>query len=360
MSMHRHQQYPISDLYSWIKNKELTLAPEFQRGEIWTTSAQSFFIDTLLRDLPIPPIYIRLVTDTDTKTSYREVVDGQQRLSAIVKFIDGQLVLDKRSKEFAGKTYDLLEADDQQMFLAYQVGVEQLFGADDDTVLDIFHRINAYGLSLNKQELRHGKFQGGRYQGEFRWAVIRTAERWEILWSKYHVVTVRSRVRLLHHELVAQLISVILDGVTDGGQPKIDRLYERYDASVPEDAEERFDQVCSYVLENLSEVLATKLGNGPHFMMLFAAVAHALFGIPEGDIEQEHGNMPYRDPLALTDLSVANANLMALADLFDVSAEEVPERLSGFKFAIAGTTQRIRSRAVRFRTIFRALLPEPI
>ena len=95
MSTHRHQQYPISDLYGWIKNKELTLAPEFQRADTWTTSARSFFIDTLLRDLPIPPIYIRLVTDTDTKTSHREVVDGQQRLSAIVKFIDGQLVLDK-------------------------------------------------------------------------------------------------------------------------------------------------------------------------------------------------------------------------------------------------------------------------
>ena len=360
MSTHRHQQYPVSDLYGWIKNKELTLAPEFQRGEIWTASAQSFFIDTLLRDLPIPPIYIRLVTDTDTKTSYREVVDGQQRLSAIEKFIDGQLVLDKRSKEFAGKTYDLLDEDDQQMFLAYQVGVEQLFGADDDMVLDIFHRINAYGLSLNRQELRHGKFQGGRYQGEFRWAVIRTAERWEILWSKHRVVTVRSRVRLLHHELVAQLIGVILEGVADGGQPKIDRLYERYDACVPDDTEDRFDQVCNYITENFSDVLTTKLGNGPHFMMLFAAVAHALFGIPDGDMPQTHGGMPQRDQNALTDLSLANSNLMVLADLFDMSGEEVPERLTSFKVAIAGTTQRIRSRAVRFQTIFRALFPEPI
>ena len=157
MSTHKHQQYPISDFYGWIQRKELILAPEFQRAETWTTSAQSFFIDTLLRDLPIPPVYIRLVTDADTKTSYREVVDGQQRLSAIMKFIDGDLVLDNRCKEFAGKTYDSLDEDDQKLFLAYQVGAEQLFGADDDTVLDIFHRINAYGLSLNQQELRHGE-----------------------------------------------------------------------------------------------------------------------------------------------------------------------------------------------------------
>ena len=360
MSTHRHQQYPISDLYGWIKNKELTLVPEFQRGDTWPTSAQSFFIDTLLRDLPIPPIYIRLVTNPDTKTSYREVVDGQQRLSAIMKFIDGELVLDKRSKEFAGKTYPSLEEDEQKTFLAYQMGVEQLFGTDDDNVLDIFHRINAYGLSLNRQELRHGKFQGGRFQGEFRWAVIRVAERWEILWSKYSVVTVRGRVRLLHHELVAQLLGILLEGVADGGQPKIDKLYERYDSSIPEDAEEHFDQVCSYLVQHFAYVLDSKLGNGPHFMMLFAAVSHALFGIPNGDMRQQQGGMPQRDPSALSDLDRANSNLMALADLFDMSGEDVPERLAGFKVAIAGTTQRIRSRSVRFRTIFRALLPEPI
>ena len=162
--MFQHQQYPISDLYSWIKDGSLKLAPEFQRGEIWVPSAQSYFIDTLLRELPCPSVYIRFQTDLETKTSYRELVDGQQRLSTIVKFIDGNLTLDKRSKEFAGKTFDTLDYEDQKRFLSYQIGIEQLFGADDDTVLDIFHRINAYGLSLNKQELRHGKFQGGEIQ----------------------------------------------------------------------------------------------------------------------------------------------------------------------------------------------------
>ena len=94
-------------------------------------------------------------------------------------------------------------------------------------------------------------------------------------------------------------------------------------------------------------------------MMMFASVAHALFDIPNGDMG-EHGGMPPREKRALTDVSVANSNLMTLADLFDISGDEVPERLAGFKVAIAGTTQRIRSRSIRFRTMFRALLPDPI
>ena len=358
--MYQHTQYPISDLNEWIRSGALILQPKFQRGEIWEISAQSYFIDTLLRQLPIPSIYIRLVTDRETRTSYREVVDGQQRLSTIVKFIDGKLTLDKRSKEFSGKTYETLDDEDQSRLLSYQVGVEQLFEADDDTVLDIFHRINAYGISLNKQELRHGKFQGGRFTGTFRWAVIRTAERWEILWTKHGVVTVRNRVRLVHHELVAQLYGVILEGVTDGGQPKIDKLYEHYDSAMPDNAEERFDQVCAYIVEHFSDVLETKLGGGPHFLTLFAAVAHAIFGIPIGDMKGDYPSPPTRDPRALSDAASALANLLRLADIFDTPVDEVPERLKSFKLAIAGTTQRIRSRSVRFLILYKALLPDPI
>ena len=358
--MYRHQQYPISDLYGWIKSKELILAPEFQRGDIWAPSAQSYFIDTLLRDLPVPSIYIRLVTDRETKTSYREVVDGQQRLTTIAKFVDGYLVLDKRCKEFNGKTYNTLDDEDQQRFLAYQMGVEQLFGADDDTVLDIFHRINAYGISLNYQELRHGKFQGGKYVGAFRLAVIQAAERWEVLWSKNRVVSLRSRVRLLHHELVAQLLGVILDGVIDGGQPKINKLYERYDSAVPDDAQEHFDGVCHYIVSHFPDILETKLGSGPHFMMVFAAVAHALFGIPEGDMGGQNADLPIKDPRALSDTHAAIANLLTLADIFEVSGDEVPKRLASYRVAIAGTTQRIKSRSVRFVTLYRALLPDPL
>ena len=358
--MHHHQQYPISDLYEWIKKGTLILNPQFQRGDIWVSSAQSYFIDTLLRSLPIPSIYIRFISSLDTRTSYREVVDGQQRLTAIEKFIDGNLTLDKRSNEFAGKTYDTLDVEDQQKLLAYQIGVEQLFGTDDDTVLDIFHRINAYGLSLNNQELRHGKFQGGRYKGEFRFAVIRTAERWDTLWSKYKIVSVRDRVRLLHHELVAQMLGVLIEGVSDGGQPKINKLYERYDIEVPDEVEERFDQVCTYITTNLSSVLDTKLRNGPHFMMLFAAVGHALFGIPEGDMGEEHPALPSRKLGALSDIAIATDNLLRLGDVFDMIGDDVPDRLKNFKIAIAGTTQRIKSRSVRFVNLYKALLPDPI
>ena len=93
--------------------------------------------------------------------------------------------------------------------------------------------------------------------------------------------------------------------------------------------------------------------------MLFAAVAHAKFGIPTGDMADD---MPTRDERALTDVAAAVANLSVLADTLDRDTDEIqiPDRLREFRLASAGTTHWIRSRRVRFQVFCKALLPDPI
>ena len=91
--------------------------------------------------------------------------------------------------------------------------------------------------------------------------------------------------------------------------------------------------------------------------MLFAAVANALFGIPRGNMKAA---MPPKRATALTDIPAATANLGVLADLLVTDAADVPERFKAFKYASAGTTQRIKSRSVRFAMLYRALSPRPL
>lgn len=355
-----HQQYPISDLYRWIKERTLILNPEFQRRNNWPQDAKSYLIDTILRGLPIPNIYIRTQTDTKTMKAYREVVDGQQRLRTVTEFMDGELRLGRQTNEYEGARYEDLEEEDKSRFLAYQIGVFQLFEATDDLVLDIFNRLNAFGLSLNRQELRHGKYQGGRYAGVFRRTVMESASRWSVLWDRFRVVSVRARVRMADDELMAQMLGVILEGVKDGGQPSIDKLYERYDAELPLDTEEKVDQAVKYIMSQFPEVLDTRLSGAPHFLLLFAAVSHALFGIPNGQMGDRYPEMPDRDERALTNLAVARDNLRRLADVLEEPEDEVPERFYAFKLASAGTTQRIKGRSIRFVYLYKALLPDQI
>ena len=349
--MPQTDQYPISDFLKWIDEKTVILNTDFQRRSIWPPAAKVFLIDTILRDRPMPNIYVRHKTNLVTRRAYREVVDGQQRLRAIHEFGTDRLTLTNKAKEFAGKRYSDLDDEFKTKFLDYGIGTVQLFNIPDVEVLDIFQRINAYGLRLNNQEVRHGKFQG-----EFRDAVINSAKLWEPLWQTYSIVGLRDRVRMADDQLMAEMLGVVLEGVTDGGQPRINGLYKRYDEDLPKDAVKKLDKAIRFCLNEMSPILHTGLSRGPHFLMLFAAVSHALFEIPEGDVGED---MPDRHPEVLKDLGSSLANLGLLADtLQSDDIDDTAPHLAAFKSASSTSTQRIRGRKVRFLTLYRALLPK--
>ena len=349
----------VENLLEWHRTGDLNLRPEFQRRSNWPSGAQCYFIDTILRGFPAPLLYVRPTTNPKTKKPVNEVVDGQQRLTAIIEFFEGRLRLDKQTREFEGLTYQDLDLADQEKFLKYEMGVEELYNASDDFVLDVFHRLNAYGVKLNSQELRHGRFQEPRYRGAFRLEVIQASKKWAVLWDRHKVVSLKGRMRMADDELMAQMLGVVLNGVCDGGQPKINELYVDYDNGVLPEAIEQLDRAIDFILKTFPDVFKTRLKGGPHFLILFAAVVQSLFGLKTGDMGKNNNPpLPARDGSALSDIPMARANLMLLARVLSTKESAVPPKFFDFKLASAGTTQRIRSRSNRFVFLYRALLPQ--
>jgi uncharacterized protein with ParB-like and HNH nuclease domain len=76
-------QYRVVDFVSWQRAGGLELNPNFQRRPVWKKGAKSYLIDTILRGLPIPIIFLRdLRADLKTFKAKLYVVDGQQRIAA--------------------------------------------------------------------------------------------------------------------------------------------------------------------------------------------------------------------------------------------------------------------------------------
>ena len=349
------EQYAVADLLNWLDEKTLVINREYQRSaKIWPTPAKAYLIDTILRGYPIPKIYLRTRIHAPTRRAYREVVDGQQRLAAIRSYVNDEFPLGNSVEmygEFAGLKYSQLD-EARQTILAYPISVEQLMNVPDSEVINIFQRLNTYNYNLSDQELRHGK-----YQGAFKNAVTETSRRWEYLWSHYQILGNRARIRMADDELMAQMFGVLLEGVTDGGQRKIESLYKAYDSELPPGLVKDADRTIQYILDNLSPALDLELARAPHFLMLFAAVAHALRSIPPGAMSD---SMPPQEPAALTDLPAALANLSVLADALERDYREIPPHLAGFRDASSGSTQRIKSRRIRFPWYYKALLPFPV
>src|SRR5262245_42721892 len=178
------EQYRIADFLNWHAQDALKLNPHFQRRAVWTRAAKVFLIDTILRRFPIPKVFMRTNVNIETHATYREVVDGQQRLRTIIEFAADEWPLTARAGEFNGVTYSELPDDLKERFLTYPIAVEQLVNASDDDVLAMFARLNTYNVALSPAELRHAK-----YQGEFKWAVHEAAKRWRTLWDDYGVVS---------------------------------------------------------------------------------------------------------------------------------------------------------------------------
>src|SRR5207249_5123300 len=114
------EQYTVADFSEWHEKKQLKLNPDFQRQSVWPTAAKAYLIDTVLRRLPIPKIFMRTSVDIQTQRSYREIVDGQQRLRTIIDFAEDRFTLTARAKEFAGLRYSTLTDDLKSVFLSYR------------------------------------------------------------------------------------------------------------------------------------------------------------------------------------------------------------------------------------------------
>jgi Protein of unknown function DUF262 len=341
------EQFRIADFIEWSEKKQLILNPDFQRQSVWPPAAKSYLIDTILRKLPIPKIYMRTKVDVDTRRSVREVVDGQQRLRTIIDFGSDRLVLGPRAREYAGSRYSSLTADLREAFLTYPIAVDQLINASDADVLEVFARLNSYTVPVNAPELRHAK-----YQGDFKWAVHDAAQRWTVLWDDLKVLSKRERVRLLSDSLMAEMFGILVAGVEDGGQKRINLLYDRLETGFNrEEVESRLDVVLSVIVEKLGPFLRdTSLVGAPHFLMLFAAAAHATGGIPRGELID-----PPPPVLGLASEETIFYNLARVSEI--IRLDEPPKNGVTLKFwqASKSSTQRIGSRRVRFPVYVSAL-----
>ena len=159
------KQISVDLLLSRLRRGVLELAPDFQRqAGIWTDARQSRLIESLLLKIPVPTFY---AAETDTDESW-EMVDGIQRLTAIARFIEPELVgepplvlRDLHYLDLNGRTYEELSGGlktrlHETQFLVHVIG----YGTPAKVKFNIFARINTGGLPLTFQELRHALIPG--------------------------------------------------------------------------------------------------------------------------------------------------------------------------------------------------------
>jgi hypothetical protein len=278
MSSHKPRGYSVNDFLSWNDRNELVLQPRFQRRDVWSTKAKSHLIDTILRGLPIPIIFIRQNVDPQQRRTIRDVVDGQQRLRSVISFARNEItVLKSQNPSLGGKTFNDLPTDMQKRFLDYEFSVVLLEEVSDADVLDIFARLNTYAQKLTAQELLNSA-----YFGEFKQTVYTLGREHLEFWRQNGILQETQIMRMADAELTTELLVVMLVGI-QRRRNQIEKLYETKDDSFPERTrvEKEFKSVVDVITNCFGDSLKnTIFGRRVLFYSLFCSFYHVMYGIP--------------------------------------------------------------------------------
>jgi len=134
----------IQTIYARIRSGDLDLQPNFQRGDVWTTAKKKKLIDSILREWHVPPIHV--VVGSHGK---QEVLDGQQRLTAIRDFIEGNLSVDGNAEPYdeaisslADLHYEELPSEVKRRFDQFTIRVFRLTDYEPGEPGELFFRLN--------------------------------------------------------------------------------------------------------------------------------------------------------------------------------------------------------------------------
>ena len=143
-------------------DKNIDLGPSFQRRSRWSLLQKSLLIESLIMNLPIPPIFL-----FEKEYYSYEVVDGRQRLETIKEFLGNRFKLQNLQyyTDYNGKLFNQFDLQTQRMLLRRTISATVLLA--ESTTYDkanirmiLFDRLNTGGTKLNAQELRNAIFSG--------------------------------------------------------------------------------------------------------------------------------------------------------------------------------------------------------
>lgn len=279
----------ISEFYDNYVLKKYRFNTTYQRNSgVWSEDKKSFLIDSILKNYPMPAIFLRPCVDTVSGKTVYDVVDGKQRLETIVAFIENRIALTsyfaeddfidetniEKASEIAGMTFEEIKRKNSdfpdyiKQFWTYALNIEYLYEQSDELVASVFDRLNRNGEPLTRQELRNAKFAGS--------AILNAVKELsaEAFWGDK--LSRLKSVRMEDVEFISELFFLILEGkILDSSQDVLDMLYEKYRDNIYEIERAKIEfreTLCSIEKLNIDFGLFKRLCWTTHLYSLFSLV----------------------------------------------------------------------------------------
>ena len=148
----------IKEIYGSVGDGDIILNPEYQRNYVYDVKRASKVIESVLLEIPLPAIFAN-----EEKDGSMEIIDGVQRITSIIKFINNDYALTGLEilSDLNGKTFQDFTQEQKRNFRQKTLRIIK-FKKDcsEDLKFEIFLRLNQGSVKLNNQELRNCMYRG--------------------------------------------------------------------------------------------------------------------------------------------------------------------------------------------------------
>ena len=240
--------------------------PFYQRRDRWDAQKQSRLIESFLINIPVPPLILY-------ETSYNsyEVMDGQQRITAIENFYNNKLKLTGLDiwPELEGRTYESLPAKikdgiNRRAISTIVVITESLSDIEESLSLKqlVFERLNTGGVSLSRQEIRNCI-----YSGKFNELLLKLSENtifakaWDIpIDDKEELKENRFYKKMEDVELILRFFALRdIDQYTGNLSKYLDNYMMKKSLNFSDENIQEFEQVFNQTIELVSNIYQDQL-----------------------------------------------------------------------------------------------------
>jgi Protein of unknown function DUF262 len=240
ITSHTTRKFTLRDVLDMNSEAALKFNTEYQRSKVWNKQKKQLLIDSILRNYDIASVFLR----QKSNNTHYECLDGQQRLKAIIEFLnDGFALSPSITEELGGNPAKFSQLPDnyRAYIKEYKINSVIVADIDEETTSDIFLRLQE-GMPLNSAEKLNA------IRGKMRKKAIEISQ--HPFFSKIGL----SNSRFAHRYLAAQMLALSISGkVLSVNYNLLKKYYMMHKSQVPEAALNRVSSALSFLDRSLGD-----------------------------------------------------------------------------------------------------------
>lgn len=247
--------YNPSKINNMYNNGLIFIDNSFQRRYVWEEKHKIALIETILLGYDIPAIYLwQRNPDPNTGDIQYSVIDGQQRIGAILGYLNNEFPLTKKhliAKEDAdwdNKYFSELSDNFKQEIWSYRLNVNEVSrDVSLNEIKTMFLRLNITNKMLNPQELRNAQFNG-----KFIALAIELADL--DFWKNNNVFSINDIRRMKDVEFLSHILIFLRYGMKKPtSQATINKVYDLFNNEYKEADEDKITVL--HILNDIQNII---------------------------------------------------------------------------------------------------------